>query len=206
MKGPKTPSEARMKVHQWLTQQYMEAAEHIPDKLNSRKRPRQGSFKRDPKNMDTALLKHLPPGSICDYYSQCCAANPGVSISKKLFSSEAQLQILLLCQHAVVLLQPYAPANSILLIHGGRSGPCGLEPNISVIHHFHMATSQPSQITGHLSETKMTCANLCNLTSIYLDNLVGTCPANLYSVTLGTLRTEKGFWSCCGLLRNLYYG
>ena len=87
-KGPRLPSEARHIVHDFLMELYLQAAEHIPDGLNSNKRPRQGSFKLDRKGMDRSQMKHLPPGAINDYYVQCIASNPGISISRKLFSSD----------------------------------------------------------------------------------------------------------------------
>ena len=46
-KGPQLPSEKRMKVHEFLMQLYLESAEHIPDGVNSNKRPRQGLKKLD---------------------------------------------------------------------------------------------------------------------------------------------------------------
>lgn len=85
-KGPQVPSENRMKVHEFLTSLWMESAEHIPDKLNSNKRPRQADHKLDSKGMDRSLIKHLPHGSINDYYVQC-VASLGIKISKKMFSS-----------------------------------------------------------------------------------------------------------------------
>ena len=88
-KGPQLPSEKKTKVHEYLMQLYLEAAEPIPDGLNSNKRPRQGKHKLDPKNMNRSLIKHLPHGSIHDYYVQCCSINPMLNISKRLFNSVA---------------------------------------------------------------------------------------------------------------------
>lgn len=62
------------------------AAEHIPDGINSNKRPRQGAHKLDG-DISRAEIKHLPHGSIRDYWQQCCLANPHHKISRKLFSS-----------------------------------------------------------------------------------------------------------------------
>lgn len=87
-KGPQLPSETRMKVHEFLMQLYLESAEHIPDGVNSNKRPRQGSKKLDRKGMDRSKIKHLPHGSINDYYVQFLSLNPGLRVSRKLFSSE----------------------------------------------------------------------------------------------------------------------
>ena len=98
-KGPRLPSEARQIVHDFLMELYLQAAEHIPDGLNSNKRPRQGSFKLDRKGMDRSQMKHLPPGSINDYYVQCVSSNPGISISAKLFSSDPlqKFEMLFIC-------------------------------------------------------------------------------------------------------------
>ena len=85
--GPKTPSPAWFSVHGYLTKLYNEAAESIPDGLNSNKRPRHGVNKIDPPTMNREGIKHLPHGSINDYWMQCVAALPGVKISKKLFTS-----------------------------------------------------------------------------------------------------------------------
>ena len=86
-KGPQQPSEKRLLVHQFLSQLYATSAEPIPDGLNSNKRPRQGKHKYDKPGMKRDGIKHLPHGSINDYYVQCTALHPGVTISKKLFSS-----------------------------------------------------------------------------------------------------------------------
>ena len=55
--------------------------------MNSNKRPRHGVNKIDPPTMNREGIKHLPHGSINDYWMQCVAALPGVKISKKLFTS-----------------------------------------------------------------------------------------------------------------------
>ena len=86
-KGPRVPNETRMAVHQFLSELYHEAAEYIPDGLNSNKRPRQGKRKIDGKDIDRTLIKHLPHGTINDYYLQCCSQNPRLKIGKKLFSN-----------------------------------------------------------------------------------------------------------------------
>lgn len=87
MKEKKAPSEKWLAAHNFLTGLYVEIAEPIPDGLNSNKRPRSGSTKRDDPKIDRSKIKHLPHGSIVDYFSQCLAANPGLHISRKLFSS-----------------------------------------------------------------------------------------------------------------------
>lgn len=66
---------------------YNNVAEHIPDGLNSNKRPRQGKFKLDDPNMDRSSIRHLPPGSISEYHKQCQNAVKDESISRKLFCS-----------------------------------------------------------------------------------------------------------------------
>ena len=91
MKEKKAPSEKWLAVHNFLTGLYVEIAEPIPDGLNSNKRPRSGSTKRDDPKIDRSKIKHLPHGSIGDYFSQCLAANPGLHISRKLFSSDPVL-------------------------------------------------------------------------------------------------------------------
>lgn len=90
-KGPTTNhSEAWFKVHEHLTQLYLECAETIPDGLNSNKRPRQANNRYDREDMNRGNIKHLPHASINDYYIQCKAALPGVKVSKKLFTSVAE--------------------------------------------------------------------------------------------------------------------
>lgn len=91
-RGKQPPSEARSKVHQFLTGLYTTVAESIPDGLNSRKRPRQGSQKFDG-SMDRSRIKHLPPGSISDYWIQCTAALPDITVSRKMFCSVSCLDI-----------------------------------------------------------------------------------------------------------------
>lgn len=61
-------------------------AEPLPDKGNSTKRPRQGEWKRDPKDMDVSQLKHLPPGKLSHYYQLLRAMHPESQVSKKLFA------------------------------------------------------------------------------------------------------------------------
>lgn len=86
-KGPKDASDARQTVHHFLMTLYTEAAEPIPDGLNSNKRPRQGEHRIDPKNMDRSGMKHLPAASIMDYFRQCQSQHPAKQITRKLFSS-----------------------------------------------------------------------------------------------------------------------
>ena len=99
----KTPSESWERVHSFLTQMYMETAEHIPDGLNSNKRPRHGAKKLDSKDLDRSQIKHLPYGTINDYWNQCVAANPGIKISRKLFCSETLPAIQLDIFHFLVV-------------------------------------------------------------------------------------------------------
>ena len=90
---PKLPSETRQLVYHFLMTLYTEAAEPIPDGLNSNKRPRQGLHRFDPKTMDRRSMKHLPHGSIMDYFRQCQAHHPGTKIGLKLFSSATSIWI-----------------------------------------------------------------------------------------------------------------
>lgn len=87
-RGPQALSDKSERVHQFLRKLYEELAEYIPDGINSNKRPRQRPFLHDNPKMDRSQLKHLPPGSVSEYHQQCQAQNPGLSVSKKLFSSE----------------------------------------------------------------------------------------------------------------------
>ena len=84
---PKDPSDARQTVYHFLMTLYNEAAEPIPDGLNSNKRPRQGEHRFDPKNLDRSGMKHLPAASIMDYFRQCQSQHPAKQISRKMFSS-----------------------------------------------------------------------------------------------------------------------
>lgn len=86
-KGKQPPSPARQLVFDFLHGLYEESAEVIPDGLNSNKRPRQAQHRLDGKSMFRGDIRHLPPGSISEYYQLCCAANPSTAISRKLFSS-----------------------------------------------------------------------------------------------------------------------
>lgn len=90
-KQPKTPSPAWMACHDYLTKLWLESAERIPDGLNSQKRPRHGSNKHDAPGMDRTQIKHLPPGSIGEYWMQCCAANENHKVSRKLFCAASSL-------------------------------------------------------------------------------------------------------------------
>lgn len=90
MREKKAPSKTWEAVHTFLTQLYMEAAEPIPDGLNSNKRPRHGVKKIDSPNLERSQIKHLPYGSINDYWRQCVDANPGLKIGRKLFCSASQ--------------------------------------------------------------------------------------------------------------------
>ena len=84
-RGPKCPDPRRSKVTEFLQGLYDDVAEHIPDKLNSNKRPRLGASKFDPPDMDRTRLKHLPAGSISDYHRQCQEHIKDNSLSRKLF-------------------------------------------------------------------------------------------------------------------------
>ena len=83
-------SQKRALVHQYLTQLYNEVAEPMPDGMNSRKRPRHGELRQDPKDLDRSAIKHLPPGTFAEYHSQFEACHPGVKVSSKLFCAEWQ--------------------------------------------------------------------------------------------------------------------
>lgn len=75
----------------FLTQLYEQTAEFIPDGLNSNKRPRRGTSKFDRPDLNRDSIKHLPYGTINDYFKQCVAAHPGLGIGRKLFCSDACL-------------------------------------------------------------------------------------------------------------------
>lgn len=92
-RGQQTPSQARESVYHFLMTLYTESAEAIPDGLNSNKRPRQGVHKFDPKNLDRSRMKHLPHGSIMDYFRQCQSAHPTQKIGLKLFNSAPGLKL-----------------------------------------------------------------------------------------------------------------
>lgn len=93
IRGKRTPSLKWEKVHGFLMQLYLEAAEPIPDGLNSNKRPRHGDKKTDAPDLDRSQLKHLPHGTINDYWRQCAAALPDLGVSRKLFCSESCLNL-----------------------------------------------------------------------------------------------------------------
>ena len=80
----------RQLVHNFLMSLYMQCAEPIPDGLNSNKRPRHGSQKLDPKNLDRSQMRHLPPGSFAGYHRQFMALHPDSNVSRKLFCTEWQ--------------------------------------------------------------------------------------------------------------------
>ena len=89
-KGPQDPSEKRAKVFDFLAQLYKTAGECLPDGSNvavSNKRPRQGKYRLDEKQMDRSGLRYLPPGKIMDYVRLCRASLPSEKISRKLFDS-----------------------------------------------------------------------------------------------------------------------
>lgn len=86
-RGKRAPSSKWEKVHGFLMQLYHQAAEPIPDGLNSNKRPRHSGKKTDSPHLDRTKIKHLPHGSINDYWRQCKAAFPNLVISRKLFCS-----------------------------------------------------------------------------------------------------------------------
>ena len=85
--GSKPISEVREKVYHFLMKLYHEAAEPIPDGLNSNKRPRQGNHRFDPKTMDRSKMKHLPAASIADYHRQCQSQHPDDHIGRKIFAN-----------------------------------------------------------------------------------------------------------------------
>ena len=86
--GPKPSSEKRARVYDFLLELYDQVAESIPDGLNSNKRPRRGLLRTDPESMQRETIKHLPAGSINDYWRQCKASLRDESVSRKLFSEE----------------------------------------------------------------------------------------------------------------------
>lgn len=112
IRGQQPASPEREIVHHFLMQLYLHSAEHIPDKLNSNKRPRHAPKKFDSPNMDRNQLKHLPNGSITEYWQQCVAANPGVHIGRKLFCSDLWLRLVF----DVSFLCYYFTLNAILLV------------------------------------------------------------------------------------------
>ena len=88
-KGPPKQSHKRSLVYDFLYNLYITAGEVLPDSAHSssNKRPRQGSYKHDGKNLDRTKIRHLPPGKFTDYYRLCTAEFPQEKISKKLFTS-----------------------------------------------------------------------------------------------------------------------
>lgn len=84
---------ARQLVYHFLMTLYTESAEPKPDGLNSNKRPRQGQYRFDPKNLDRSAMKHLPHGSIMDFYRQCQSQHPDTKIGLKLFNSVTSIWI-----------------------------------------------------------------------------------------------------------------
>ena len=77
----------REKIHRFLLQLYEQVAEHLPDGINSNKRPRHAPKKFDSSGLDRKRIKHLPYGSISDYHRQCVATVGPVS--RKLFCSDS---------------------------------------------------------------------------------------------------------------------
>ena len=88
IKEKKAPSQEWEAVHGFLTGLYQDVAEPIPDGLNSNKRPRSGSSKRDAPGLDRSQIKHLPYGTINDYWVQCVDTYPHLKIGRKLFCSD----------------------------------------------------------------------------------------------------------------------
>lgn len=87
-RGPQKQSHKRSLVYQFLHNLYNTAGETLPDSGHkpSNKRPRQGEYRFD-KGVDKKGLRHLPPGSLSDYYRLCTAEYPLSKISRKLFCS-----------------------------------------------------------------------------------------------------------------------
>ena len=112
-RGKQAPSDKRVAVHQFLTKLYTEVAEVIPDGLNSNKRPRQGSNRFD-RQMDRSQIKHLPPGSIHEYYLQCKASLPHLSVSKKLFTAVACLNNITFLSSQCVMRECVSPTSMLL--------------------------------------------------------------------------------------------
>ena len=107
IKEKKAPSPAWEAVHSFLTGLWMDVAEPIPDGLNSNRRPRSGSSKRDAPDLDRSQLKHLPHASITEYWKQCADAFPHLHIGRKLFSSDPQLNlpyVIVLYSFGIILL------------------------------------------------------------------------------------------------------
>ena len=90
-RGYRPQSEKAQIVHSFLMDLYLKAGEFLPDSGNSssNKRPRQGQYKLDEKQLDRSKIRHLPPGRIADYHRLIQAENPDAKISKKLFSTVA---------------------------------------------------------------------------------------------------------------------
>ena len=92
-KGKQVPSLKREKIHHFLLGLYEDVAEHIPDGLNSNKRPRHAPLKMDPSNLKRDEVKHLPAASINDYLRQCQASIKDDTISRKLFCQVSRPRI-----------------------------------------------------------------------------------------------------------------
>ena len=93
VRGKRVPSEKREQIHGFLMKLYLEVGEAIPDGLNSNKRPRHGDKRLDAPSLDRREIRHLPHGSINDYWRQCQAALPDVVVSRKLFCSESLFRL-----------------------------------------------------------------------------------------------------------------
>ena len=76
-------------VFDYLQGLYESAAETLPDCPSnsvSNKRPRQYPYQRDSKDMNRANIRHLPPGTIKDYWRLMLAHDPTIRISSQLFA------------------------------------------------------------------------------------------------------------------------
>lgn len=104
---PMTP--AAELIHGFLTKLYLEQAEHLPDGINSNKRPRHAGHRFDPPDMPREHIRHLPPGSFSEYFAQCRAIHPGTKMSKKLFS---QARVPCVAWHRKLLARRYGCGTS----------------------------------------------------------------------------------------------
>ena len=84
------PTASREQIYDFRMKLYQQVAEHLPDGLNSNKRPRRGEKKIDSPDLDRKNIKHLPYASIQDYYRLCVESLGGTRVSRKLFCSDPQ--------------------------------------------------------------------------------------------------------------------
>ena len=77
VRGPQPMTPAAEVVHSFLLKLYEEQAEHLPEGINSNKRPRHTGHRFDPPDMRRDLIKHLPPGSFSEYHSNVAPESEG---------------------------------------------------------------------------------------------------------------------------------